>query len=136
MDNKLITVTSPLLPDLDEFQELLKQIWDSKWITNNGQFHRQLEQHPAHAVVALRCDGSHVGQERIGQIGSIILCIHTTNIILDCPFNKFRLALAMILTIVILYQLLCTWIDPQEEFLFSFWVCQNNASFVQKSQPP
>lgn len=43
MDNKLITVTSPLLPDLDEFQELLKQIWNSKWITNNGQFHKQLE---------------------------------------------------------------------------------------------
>ena len=43
MDNKLITVTSPLLPDLDEFHELLKQIGDSKWITNNGQFHKQLE---------------------------------------------------------------------------------------------
>ena len=43
MDNNLITVTSPLLPDLDEFHELLKQIWDSKWITNNGQFHKQLE---------------------------------------------------------------------------------------------
>ena len=43
MDNKLITVTSPLLPNLDEFHELLKQIWDSKWITNNGQFHKQLE---------------------------------------------------------------------------------------------
>lgn len=43
MDNKLITVTSPLLPNLDEFQELLKQIWDSKWITNMGQFHKELE---------------------------------------------------------------------------------------------
>lgn len=43
MDNKLITVTSPLLPNLDEFNEMLKQIWDSKWITNNGQFHKQLE---------------------------------------------------------------------------------------------
>ena len=43
MDNKLITVTSPLLPNLDEFHELLKKIWDSKWITNNGQFHKQLE---------------------------------------------------------------------------------------------
>ena len=39
-----ITVTSPLLPNLDEFNEMLKQIWDSKWITNNGQFHQQLEQ--------------------------------------------------------------------------------------------
>ena len=38
-----ITVTSPLLPDLDEFNALLKEIWDSKWITNNGCFHKQLE---------------------------------------------------------------------------------------------
>ena len=43
MDNKQITVTSPLLPNLDEFHALLKEIWDSKWITNNGSFHRQLE---------------------------------------------------------------------------------------------
>lgn len=39
-----ITVTSPLLPNLDEFNEMLKEIWASKWITNNGQFHKQLEQ--------------------------------------------------------------------------------------------
>lgn len=43
MDNKLITVTSPLLPDLNEFHEMLQQIWNSKWITNNGFFHKQLE---------------------------------------------------------------------------------------------
>jgi dTDP-4-amino-4,6-dideoxygalactose transaminase len=42
-ETKQITVTSPLLPNLDEFNEMLKQIWDSKWITNNGQFHCQLE---------------------------------------------------------------------------------------------
>ena len=39
-----ITVTSPLLPDLDEFHQLLQEIWDSKWITNNGSFHKRLEQ--------------------------------------------------------------------------------------------
>lgn len=45
MDAKnLIPVTSPLLPDLDEFTESLKQIWDSKWITNYGPFHKQLEE--------------------------------------------------------------------------------------------
>ena len=43
MNNDIITVTSPLLPNLEEFNELLKQIWDSKWITNMGQFHKQLE---------------------------------------------------------------------------------------------
>lgn len=43
MENKQITVTSPLLPDLEEFNAMLKQIWESKWVTNNGSFHRQLE---------------------------------------------------------------------------------------------
>lgn len=38
-----ITVTSPLLPPLDEFIPYLQQIWDSRWITNNGSFHQQLE---------------------------------------------------------------------------------------------
>lgn len=41
--NHQITVTSPLLPDKEEFVRLLSEIWESKWITNNGQFHRQLE---------------------------------------------------------------------------------------------
>lgn len=40
---KPILVTSPLLPDLNEFNELLGQIWESKWITNNGSFHKKLE---------------------------------------------------------------------------------------------
>lgn len=38
-----ITVTSPLLPPLEEFMPYLEKIWYSKWITNNGQFHEQLE---------------------------------------------------------------------------------------------
>lgn len=43
MKKNIITVTSPLLPNLEEFHELLKEIWDSRWITNMGQFHKQLE---------------------------------------------------------------------------------------------
>ena len=43
MENRQITVTAPLLPDLEEFNLLLKEIWDSKWITNNGSFHKRLE---------------------------------------------------------------------------------------------
>lgn len=43
MSKDIITVTSPLLPSLDEFTESLKEIWGSKWITNNGQFHQKLE---------------------------------------------------------------------------------------------
>ena len=43
MDKNIITVTSPLLPNLDDFTNELKKIWDSKWITNNGSYHKQLE---------------------------------------------------------------------------------------------
>ena len=43
MDKNIITVTSPLLPNLDDFHEELKKIWDAKWITNNGSYHKQLE---------------------------------------------------------------------------------------------
>lgn len=44
MPNKeLITVTSPLLPDLKEFEKLLEDIWQRKWLTNNGHYHKELE---------------------------------------------------------------------------------------------
>ena len=43
MNNDQITVTSPLLPNLEDFNEMLKDIWASKWITNNGSYHNALE---------------------------------------------------------------------------------------------
>ena len=33
-----------MLPDLEEFHELLKDIWEKRWITNNGEYHQRLEQ--------------------------------------------------------------------------------------------
>ena len=44
MNNKIITVTQPCLPPLEEFLPYLQQIWDNKWLTNNGPLHQQLEQ--------------------------------------------------------------------------------------------
>lgn len=41
--DKLITVTSPLLPDLSELVKSLEQIWKYKWLTNCGPFHQKLE---------------------------------------------------------------------------------------------
>lgn len=43
MTKKDIFVTQPLLPDLKEFVPYLEQIWENKWLTNNGPFHQQLE---------------------------------------------------------------------------------------------
>jgi dTDP-4-amino-4,6-dideoxygalactose transaminase len=42
--NNPIYVTQPYLPPLEEFLPYLEQIWKSKWLTNNGPFHQQLEQ--------------------------------------------------------------------------------------------
>jgi len=41
---KPITVTSPLLPPLDEFIPYLERIWESRMLTNGGAMHQQLEQ--------------------------------------------------------------------------------------------
>lgn len=41
--NKPITVTSPLLPSLEEFTPYLQDIWQRKWLTNNGHYHKELE---------------------------------------------------------------------------------------------
>ena len=44
MENKkVITVTSPLLPSLDDFMPYLQEIWNRKWLTNNGHYHQELE---------------------------------------------------------------------------------------------
>lgn len=43
MTNKTIPVTQPFLPELSEFVPYLEQIWDNRWLTNNGPFHQQLE---------------------------------------------------------------------------------------------
>lgn len=41
-ENK-IYVTKPALPALDEYLPYLEGIWNSKWLTNNAQYHQDLE---------------------------------------------------------------------------------------------
>jgi len=43
MENKKITVTSPLLPPLKELIPYLEDIWERKILTNNGHYHQELE---------------------------------------------------------------------------------------------
>lgn len=44
MTQKMIYVTQPYLPPLEEFMPYLEQIWESKVLTNGGPFHHQFEQ--------------------------------------------------------------------------------------------
>lgn len=41
--DKITYVTKPSLPDLEQFIPYLKEIWDSRVLTNNGKFHQLLE---------------------------------------------------------------------------------------------
>ncbi len=45
---KNIFVTQPFLPPLEEFNAYVEQIWENKWLTNNGELHQQLEKALAH----------------------------------------------------------------------------------------
>lgn len=42
--DKEIYITRPLLPDLNDFNGKLKEIWDSQWLSNNGKQHQALEE--------------------------------------------------------------------------------------------
>jgi dTDP-4-amino-4,6-dideoxygalactose transaminase len=61
MNNK-IYVTQPSLPSLDEFIPYLKEIWESKILTNNGNFHKELEkalcEYLGVKYISLFCNGT------------------------------------------------------------------------------
>ena len=40
----MINVTQPFLPPYDDFEKLIKQVWERKWLTNNGPLVQELEQ--------------------------------------------------------------------------------------------
>ncbi len=42
-NTNIITVTSPLLPELNSLIPYLEDIWKRKWLTNNGHYHQELE---------------------------------------------------------------------------------------------
>ena len=42
-EQEKVYVTSPLLPDLENFVPYLEEIWRNKWLTNQGPLHEELE---------------------------------------------------------------------------------------------
>lgn len=42
-ENRKILVTRSSMPSYEEFTEMIRPIWDSAWLTNMGQYHRELE---------------------------------------------------------------------------------------------
>ncbi len=57
-----ILVTRPTMPPLAKYQESLEEIWDSRWLTNMGTFHKKLEARLAEYLgvecLSLFCNGT------------------------------------------------------------------------------
>lgn len=81
---KPITVTQPFLPPLEEFSHYLQKIWESKWLTNNGQFHQQLERELAEYLgvpyVCLFSNGALA-------LMTALQCLRITGEVITTPFS-------------------------------------------------
>jgi dTDP-4-amino-4,6-dideoxygalactose transaminase len=57
-----IWVTRPAMPRLTDYHQSLQRIWDSRWLTNVGQFHKEFEQRLSEYLgvehVSLFCNGT------------------------------------------------------------------------------
>lgn len=76
---KKILVTNPSLPPLKEFIPHLQKIWDNKWLTNNGEFHKEFEKRLAEYLgvqyVSLFTNGMialQVGMQALRITGEVI----------------------------------------------------------------
>lgn len=79
-----VLVTQPFMPPLEEFLPYLSSIWDSKWLTNGGQFHQQLEKELA----------EYLGVEYLslfsnGTIALIVAsqCLRITGEVITTPYS-------------------------------------------------
>lgn len=81
---KLIYVTQPALPPLEEFTELLKQIWDNKILTNNGPFHKQFEKELADYLGV-----KHISVFTNGTLAlmTALQALHITGEVITTPFS-------------------------------------------------
>ncbi len=76
---KPIYVARPFLPSLDDFSEGLKEIWDNRWLTNNGpvvqRFGRELSNYFETDNICLFANGTlalQIGLEGMGIAGEVI----------------------------------------------------------------
>src|SRR5436305_14609581 len=57
-----VYVTRPAMPDLGEYVENLRGIWDRKWLTNDGPLHADLERELSRFLavqhLSLFCNGT------------------------------------------------------------------------------
>lgn len=81
---KKLPVTQPFMPPLEEFIPYLEKIWDSKWLTNAGQFHQRLESELA-AYLGVR----HLSLFNNATIALVtaLQCLRITGEVITTPYS-------------------------------------------------
>lgn len=79
-----IPVTQPYLPPLEEFIPYLQQIWENRWLTNNGPFHQQFE-----AALRDYLDVPHVALFSNGTLALVVAlqALRITGEVITTPFS-------------------------------------------------
>lgn len=82
--NSKIYVTKPRLPSIEAYTEMLKEIWATKSLTNNGNFHRKLEMR-----ICEYLDHEHVSIQSNGTLAlwSAIRALGCSGEIITTPFS-------------------------------------------------
>ncbi|MBZ9937690.1 DegT/DnrJ/EryC1/StrS family aminotransferase [Mesorhizobium sp. BR1-1-16] len=83
-DRKILTVTRPSLPPFEDMVGLLREIWDSGWLTNGGPFHERLE-----AALADYLGVKHISLFSNGTIGLItaLQALEIEGEVITTPFS-------------------------------------------------
>jgi len=81
---KVINVTSPVLPPLEEFIPILEDIWESKWLTNNGKYHQEFEK-----ALATYLDVPYISIFSNGTLALItaLQCYKITGEVITTPYS-------------------------------------------------
>jgi len=82
--DKPIYVTQPCLPPLKDFMPYLEEIWENKWLTNNGPMHKRLESALAEYLevpyVSLFCNG-------MAALQTSLNCLRVEGEVITTPFT-------------------------------------------------
>jgi dTDP-4-amino-4,6-dideoxygalactose transaminase len=91
--DKPIYVTQPFLPPLNEFIPYLEKIWESKWLTNGGPFHQELE-----SVLAKYLGVEHLALFTNGTIALVtsLQALRITGEVITTPYSFVATAHALV----------------------------------------
>jgi len=82
--DKPIYIARPILPDLKELNEKLKEVWASGWLTNNGPQHKALEQ-----ALQSKLGAPYLSLFNNGTIALIVACqsLRLSGQVITTPFT-------------------------------------------------